>query len=71
MKTSWQTETGRLACRWSGAWERRDYNPPWIQQGSGDTNVSPLTPDFTMVSSFGSGEWFAPWNVRWSVPERR
>jgi len=28
----------------------------------------PAVPDFTTHSLLGSGEWFVPWNARWSVP---
>lgn len=70
MKARWQTEPGRILCRWSGTGECTRYNPPWMQDASGriDGHVSPAVPDFTMHSPLGSGEWYVPWRLRWSVP---
>lgn len=72
MKTSWQTEGDRIVCRWSEAGKRIQYNPPWLQEASRsvDKSVSPVIPDFTMHSPFGSGEWYVPWSARWNVPGR-
>jgi hypothetical protein len=57
MKMAWETETGHLACRWSGAGEHVPYDPPWIQDASRSAQrktTSPL-PDFAMLSPFGGG----------------
>ena len=72
MKARWQTEPGRILCTWSEIGERTEYNPPWMQEPSMRTegHVSVAVPDFTMHSLLGSGEWFVPWRLRWSVPSR-
>ena len=62
MKMSWQTETGRLLCRWSEAAERVQYDSCWIQDASREVhlkNPSPLVPDFTRLSPVGGKEWYA------------
>ena len=67
MKMSWQTETDRLACRWSEVGERIQYNPSWIQHASRNVhrkNVSPSALDFTRLSSFGGAEWYVPDRLR-------
>jgi hypothetical protein len=72
MNPTWNAESGRLACRWSGALDRNRYNATWLQEpskGSGDNAVVPV-PNFAAHSPLGSGEWFVPWNRRWSVPSR-
>ena len=70
MKTSWQTETGALVCRWSVNGDRIQYDPPWIQEASSGVyeRFLPPTPNFVEHSLLGSGEWFVPWHLRWSVP---
>lgn len=71
METSWQTETGRLVCRWSPeVGEAIRYDSSWIQEASvkKDWNVSPSIHNFATHSALGSGEWCAPWNIRWSLP---
>jgi hypothetical protein len=71
MKTSWQTETDHLICRWSEVGERIQYNPPWIQDASRDVHrrkVSLSLPDFTRISSFGGSEWYAPDRLRYLHP---
>ena len=70
MKISWLTETGGIVSRWSEAGERDQHNAPWIH-GKSESVPLPSTPDFARHSPFGSGEWFAPWNARWSVPGQR
>jgi hypothetical protein len=70
MKTSWQIERGGLLCRWFNSEERIQYNVPWLQEASTETYgkfVEPI-PDFAAHSPLGSGEWFVPWDARWSVP---
>lgn len=55
MKTSWQTETGHLECRWSEAGERLRYNAPWLQDASRSLQrkACPVLPDFRRRSPFG------------------
>jgi hypothetical protein len=69
MKT-WQVGADGLACRWSVPEERVPYDLSSIQEGSTDPSGSFLTPtpDFAAHSLLGSGEWYVPWNFRWSVP---
>ena len=54
MRSSWATETGHLACRWSEIGQRVQYNPRWMQEAS-DTQGSylPPLPDFVIHSPFG------------------
>jgi hypothetical protein len=62
MKTSWQTETGRLECRWSGLWDGVQEKSPVVQEASTgvyESFAQPL-PDFASHSLLGSGEWFVP-----------
>ncbi len=59
MRSSWQTETGSLVCRWSEGGPRVQYNPPWMQetfnvQGS----YLPPIPDFASHSPFAGASWF-------------
>jgi hypothetical protein len=72
MNTGWQTETGSLERRWSALLDRQQYNPAWLERESSEASDStlPSTPDFAAHSALGSGEWFVPWNARWSLPTR-
>ena len=61
MKSSWQTETGHLACRWFMAGQHVHYDPRLLQettylQGS----YLPPVPDFASHSPFGGASWFQP-----------
>jgi|HubBroStandDraft_1064217.scaffolds.fasta_scaffold290583_1 hypothetical protein len=62
MSSSWQTETGRLECRWSEVGQRIRYNPSWMQGASEiqGSYLPPLLPDFTARSPFGGASWFLP-----------
>jgi len=55
MRSSWQTETGHLACRWSEVGRHVQYNPRWMQEPS-DIQGSYLqpVPDFASHSPFGA-----------------
>jgi hypothetical protein len=72
MKTSWQTETGRLESRWFDAEPSLRHEEPWFKEASHskDRSALPVIPDFASHSPLGSGEWFVPWNVRWGLPAR-
>jgi len=61
MRSSWQTETGYLACRWSEMEQRVQYNPWWMQETSDVQSgyLLPL-PDFASHSPFGGASWFQP-----------
>lgn len=67
MRSSWQTETGQLACRWSDEWQRVQYNPPWIRESSESGYVPPV-PDFASRSPFAGASWlFLPHDKRESL----
>jgi hypothetical protein len=72
MQRSWETRAEHLVCRWPEAGKHIPYNPLWMQEASAsvDRTISPAIPNFAARSPLGSGEWFAPWNIRWSVPDR-
>ena len=54
MKSSWQTDTGTLACHWSEAGQQVRYNSAWMQEASNiqGSYLQPL-PDFASHSPFG------------------
>lgn len=59
MKSSWQTQTGHLACRWSELERRAQYNPPWRQEASDiQSGYLPPVSDFAAHSPFGGASWF-------------
>jgi hypothetical protein len=59
MRSSWQTETGHLACRWSEAGQRVQYHPGWMQESSDvQSGYLPPIPDFASHSPFGGATWF-------------
>ena len=61
MKSSWQTETGYLACRWSEVGQCAQYNQPWIQETADvQSGYLPPVPDFASHSPFGGASWFQP-----------
>jgi len=64
MTSSWQTETGHLACRWSEFGQRLQYNAPWMQQTSLiQSGYLPPLPDFASHSPFAGATWFLPHTV--------
>lgn len=67
MNTRWESEPGRILCRWSEVGERTEYNALWMQEASThtDCHASAAVPNFSMHSPLGSGEWFVPWRLRW------
>ena len=61
MSSSWQTESGRLACNWSEVGLRVQYNPHWMQEASEiQSGYLPPVPDFASHSPFGGASWFQP-----------
>lgn len=63
MKSSWQMETGRLVCRWSGIGQHVQYRPTWMKELSEiQSGYLPPIPDFASHSPFGepSGFWILP-----------
>ncbi len=56
---------------WSDSGERLLYNPEWAIESSDNTyNATTPVPSFARHSPLGSGEWIAPWNVRWRVTNK-
>ena len=72
MKTFWETESGHLECHWCESDQSVQRTAPHIEETlkTRDRGVTPAFPDFARHSPLGSGEWFAPWNLRWSRPDR-
>ena len=70
MKTLWQCESGRLECRWSALLDSNQSNSSITHEASSGVYASFVRalPDFAAHSLLGSGEWFVPWNLRWSIP---
>jgi hypothetical protein len=61
MRTTWQTETGHLACRWFEIEPRVQYNPWWMQESSHvQSGFLPPPPNFASHSPFGGATWFQP-----------
>lgn len=72
MLTSWRTEKDRLVCGWSRV--RQQIEPDVLSMpGTSESDCEGFTsiPDFAGHSPFGSGEWYVPWNIRWSVAVRQ
>jgi hypothetical protein len=69
---SWRGETHHLEFRWSDLEQPNSYRLSWIEEAStGEAEAAvPDLPDFAAHSPLGSGEWFVPWNSRWSIPGR-
>jgi len=61
MTTLWQTDEGRLTCRWREVDLRDRYNAPWMQETSHiQSGYLPPVPDFASHSPFGGVSWFQP-----------
>ncbi len=59
MKSSWQTETGQLVCRWSDVGQHAQYNPRWMQEASEiQGSYLPPVPNFANHSPFGGPDLF-------------
>jgi len=59
MKSSWQTDIGTLACRWSEVGRRFQYQPAWMQEASGvQGSYLPPLPDFASHSPLAGASWF-------------
>jgi len=61
MKSSWQSETGHLALRWTEVGQRVQYSSSWMKECSEAQggHIPPL-PDFSERSPFGGVSWFQP-----------
>jgi hypothetical protein len=65
MKSSWQTDTGTLECRWSEFGQRVQYKAAWMQEASEiQGSYLPPLPDFASHSPFGGATWFFPYDRR-------
>ena len=72
MNSSWQKNEAALSLRWTTVGRPVDYASDWIQETTdAEGGPVPPLPNFASHSLLGSGEWFAPWRLRWSVPEAR
>lgn len=61
MNSTWQTEAGRLALRWSDAGQRLPFDFSWAQDISAtQTSYLPPNPDFCSHSPFGGASWYGP-----------
>ena len=59
MKSSWQTETGQLVCRWSDVGQHVQYNPRWMREASEiQGSYLPPVPNFANHSPFGGPSLF-------------
>ncbi len=72
MNGTWQADSGCLTFKWTGLLEETRYTPTFLQEPSqnADNCAMESVPDFAAHSLLGSGEWFVPWNLRWSTPTR-
>ena len=65
MKTSWNSKTGALECRWDDLWptnsRRSDENQLKAPEDSKmQGSYLPPPPDFASHSPFGGATWFYP-----------
>lgn len=63
MKMAWNTTTGQLTRRWSGAGLHVEYRPPWMWQSSPDTASDPPENrplDIARMNAFGPTDWYGP-----------
>jgi hypothetical protein len=59
MKSSWQTDTGILACRWFDLGQHAQYESAWMRESSEiQGSYLPPLPDFASHSPFGGASWF-------------
>lgn len=58
-KSSWQSDTRILQCRWSDFGQQVQYESAWVQESSDmqGSHLAPL-PDFASHSPFGGPCWF-------------
>jgi hypothetical protein len=61
----------RAFAMWSETGERLPYSLAVEVESSDNThNATASVPNFGAHSPLGSGEWIAPWDMRWSVPTK-
>jgi len=63
MKTSWQTATGQLACRWTLFPHQPDRDAASTESTDVYSSYLPPPPDFASHSPFGGPTWFLPPSV--------
>jgi hypothetical protein len=61
MRSSWETDTGHLARRWSEFGPLAQSTPEWMRS-AGEMKAGYLQPipDFASHSPFGGAYWFQP-----------
>jgi hypothetical protein len=68
MSSSWQIESGHLACRWSNIGKRDAYDLSWMEIASGVRgSYLPPIPDFATHSPFGGATWFLRYGTKQDV----
>jgi hypothetical protein len=61
MTSSWQSETGHLALRWTQVGQDDRYHPTWMLESSeAQGGYIPPLPDFSNHSPFGGVSRFQP-----------
>jgi hypothetical protein len=55
MRSSWQTETGNLICRWSGVLQPIQYDQGHVSANAQETLLPLLVLDFCQSQSIRSG----------------
>lgn len=59
MTSSWQDESGQLACQWSRAWQRVEQAPQCLlEMAVMPSGYLPPVTDFARHSPFGGPSWF-------------
>ena len=61
MTSSWRSDTGSLACRWTEFGGNLQPKPLWMREipEMQSSHLSPIT-DFAAHSPFGGASWFEP-----------
>ncbi len=66
MRSSWQTETSGLVCRWSDAGKRVQYDSDWMQDANHvQGSYLPPVPNFASHSPFAGASWFKRYTPKW------
>jgi len=60
MRSSWQTETGNLICRWSGVLQPIQYDQGHVSANAQETLLPLLVLDFASHSPLGAACSFHP-----------
>jgi hypothetical protein len=61
----------RAFAMWSETGERLPYNlAVKVEPSDNSHNATASVSNFGAHSPLGSGEWIAPWHMRWNVPSK-